>query len=156
MDTIEIIFLVIDIVEFFVIFFLSKALSKLPFILLPIQTILSISLGAVLASHPTLLVVLIVLAVLFFLTICELAYKTHYFKTREVIKKQKEISVPYELYHYDGQVVDGVEFKERSNENDEVLLEDVNEEASKDTSNAEDSSEEEVKEEKEEVKEEDL
>ena len=155
MDTIEIIFLVIDIVEFFVIFFLSKALAN-AIKEYNKKTILSISLGAVLASHPTLLVVLIVLAVLFFLTICELAYKTHYFKTREVIKKQKEISVPYELYHYDGQVVDGVEFKERSNENDEVLLEDVNEEASKDTSNAEDSSEEEVKEEKEEVKEEDL
>lgn len=124
MDKIEIIFLVIDIVEFFVMFIMAKVLSK-AINEYNKKALLSVSLGAVLVAHPTLLVILIILAVLFFLVICELAYKTHYFNTREVIKKQKEISVPYELYHYDGQVVDGVEYKERSNENDEVLLEDV-------------------------------
>ncbi len=89
------------------------------------KAILSISGLAFLTAHPTLFVVLLILAILFFLIICELAYKIHYFKTREVIKKEKEISVPYELYHYDGQVVDGVEYKERSNKYDEMLLEDV-------------------------------
>lgn len=126
MDKIEIIFLVIDIVEFFVIFFMAKALAA-AMKEYKKKTILSISLGVILSAHPKLLVVLIVLAVLFFLTICELAYKVHYYKTREVVKAQKEISVPYELYHYDGQIVDGVEYKERSNENDEILLEDVKE-----------------------------
>ncbi|MBO4667949.1 MAG: hypothetical protein J5666_07500 [Bacilli bacterium] len=124
MDKIEIIFLIIDIVEFFVIFFLAKALAKAVKEYNK-KAILSISLGAVLTAHPKLLVVLIILAVLFFLTICELAYKTHYYNTREVIKKEKDISVPYELYHYDGQIVDGVEHKERSNENDEILIDDL-------------------------------
>ncbi len=124
MDTIEIVLLVIDIVEFFVIFFMGKALSN-AIKEYNKKAIISISGLAVLTAHPTLFVVLLILAILFFLIICELAYKIHYFKTREVVKKQKEISVPYELYHYDGQVVDGVEYKERSNENDEVLLEDV-------------------------------
>ena len=121
MDKIEIIFLIIDIVEFFIIFFMAKALSK-AIKEYNKKALLSISLGAILTAHPKLLVLLIILAVLFFLTICELAYKTHYFNTREVVKKQKSISVPYELYHYDGQVVDGVEYKERSNENDEILV----------------------------------
>lgn len=124
MDTIEIVLLVIDIVEFLIIFFMGKALSN-AIKEYNKKAILSISGLAVLTAHPTLFVVLLILAILFFLVICELAYKIHYFKTREVVKKQKEISVPYELYHYDGQVVDGVEYKERSNENDEVLLEDV-------------------------------
>ena len=124
MDTIEIIFLIIDIVEFFAIFFMAKILANAVKEYNK-KALLSVSFGAVLVAHPTLLVILIILAVLFFFIICELAYKTHYFNTREVIKKEKAISVPYELYHYDGQVVDGVEYKERSNENDEVLLEDV-------------------------------
>ena len=124
MDKIEIIFLIIDIVEFFVIFIMAKILAN-AIKEYNKKALLSVSLGVVLVAHPTLLVILIILAVLFFLVICEIAYKIHYFNTREVIKKQKEISVPYELYHYDGQVVDGVEYKERSNENDEVLLEDV-------------------------------
>ena len=124
MDTIEIVLLVIDIVEFFIIFFLGKALSN-AIKEYNKKAILSISGLAVLTAHPTLFVVLLILAILFFLIICELAYKIHYFKTREVIKKEKEISVPYELYHYDGQVVDGVKYKERSNKYDEMLLEDV-------------------------------
>lgn len=124
MDTIEIVLLVIDIVEFLIIFFMGKALSN-AIKEYNKKAILSISGLAVLTAHPTLFVVLLILAILFFLVICELAYKIHFFKTREVVKKQKEISVPYEVYHYDGQVVDGVEYKERSNENDEVLLEDV-------------------------------
>ena len=124
MDKIEIIFLIIDIVEFFVIFFMGKALAK-AIKEYKKKTILSVSLGVVLSAHPTLLIVLIVIAVLFFLIICELAYKVHYYNTREVIKEAKEVSVPKELYYYDGQVVDGVEHKERSNENDEILLEDV-------------------------------
>ena len=129
MDKIEIIFLIIDIVEFFVIFFMGKALAK-AIKEYKKKTILSVSLGVVLSAHPTLLVILIVLAVLFFLVICELAYKVHYYNTREVIKEAKEVSVPQELYYYDGQVVDGVEHKERSNENDEILLEDVKEDKS--------------------------
>ena len=126
MDKIEIIFLIIDIVEFFIVFFMAKALSKAVKEYNK-KALLSISLGAVLSAHPKLLVLLIILAVLFFLTICELAYKTHYYNTREVVKKQKTVSVPYELYHYDGQVVDGVEFKERSNENDEILVDEKKE-----------------------------
>ena len=124
MDTIEIIFLVVDIIEFFIIFFMAKILSN-TIKEYNKKTLLSISLGVILTAHPTLFVILLILAILFFLVICELAYKIHYFKTKEVVKKEKSITVPYELYHYDGQVVDGVEYKERSNKYDEMLLEDV-------------------------------
>ena len=121
MDKIEIIFLIIDIVEFITVFIMAKVLSN-AIKEYNKKALLSVSLGVVLTAHPKLLVFLIILAVLFFLTICELAYKTHYYNTREIVKKQSEVSVPYEVYHYDGQVVDGVEFKERSNENDEILV----------------------------------
>ena len=124
MDKIEIIFLIIDIVEFFAIFFMAKVLSN-AIKEYKKKTLLSVTFGVVLSAHPTLLVVLIILAVLFFLVICELAYKVHFYKTREVVKKVTSDNVPLEIYHYDGQVVDGVEYKEHSYDNDEVLLEDV-------------------------------
>ena len=68
MDTIEIVLLVIDIVEFFIIFFLGKALSN-AIKEYNKKAILSISGLAFLTAHPTLFVVLLILAILFFLII---------------------------------------------------------------------------------------
>ena len=63
----------------------------------------SFALGAVLVAHSTLFTFLLIIFVLEFLAICELAFKIHQFKTKPIVKKEKKISLPYEIYTYEGQ-----------------------------------------------------
>lgn len=121
MDTIEIIFLVIDIILVILTFILSKALIK-AHKEYERKSLLSIAFTPYLVAHPTLLTVLIIIAVILFLTVCELSFKIYQINHKEIVKAQKEIDVPEEIYHYEGQIVDGVEYHEHSYENDEILI----------------------------------
>ena len=103
MDLIEIIFLALDIVCVFVIFIMSKVLIAEVKEYNKKSALYSLAAGAFLVAHPTLFVVLVVIFALEFLTICELAFKIHQVKTKPIVKKEKKVSVPYEIYTYEGQ-----------------------------------------------------
>lgn len=103
MDLIEIIFLVLDILFVFVIFIMSKVLMKQIKEYNKKSAMYSLSLGAFLVANPTLFTVLIIIFALEFLTVCELAYKIHEVKNKPIEKKEKKISLPYEIYTYEGQ-----------------------------------------------------
>ncbi len=103
MDLIEIIFLVLDILFVFVIFIMSKVLIKVVEEYNKKSALYSFALGAVLVAHSTLFTFLLIIFVLEFLAICELAFKIHQFKTKPIVKKEKKISLPYEIYTYEGQ-----------------------------------------------------
>lgn len=103
MDLIEIIFLVLDILFVFVIFIMSKVLIGAVKEYNKKSALYSFSLGAFLVANPTLFTVLLVIFAIEFLTVCELAFKIHQVKTKPIVKKEKKISVPYEIYIYEGQ-----------------------------------------------------
>lgn len=103
MDLIEIIFLVLDILSVFVIFIMSKVLIAAVKEYNKKSALYSFAGLAFLVANPTLFTVLLIIFVLEFLTICELAFKIHQVKTKPIVKKEKKVSVPYEIYTYEGQ-----------------------------------------------------
>ncbi len=132
MKTIDITFLILDLVEIIATYVLAKRLSVV-YKKYKEKTLLSLNALTILSFITTFRTILIVLFVLLFITICELAYKINYYKNIKV-EKVKQVNKPYELYRYEGQDQDEEDFANGINpyeveeKEEEVVEEEVKEE----------------------------